>query len=121
MSLFDLLFGKNYENDTIDKKTLYDLQLVADRAEELRNECAYIAYWFLMIPASAFVVFFIGLCVNKFHIKTLIFSIFLLAVFLMMGHDFKHKKSAVELRCEAAKKEHDDLEKKEQSWRYHAL
>lgn len=114
MSLFDLLFGKKYENDTIDKKTLYDLELAANRAKLSRNECAYIAYWFLMIPASAFVVFFVGLCVNKFHIKTLIFSIFLSAVFLMMGHNFKHKKSAVELRCEAAKKEHDDLERKEQ-------
>ena len=114
LSLFDLLFGKNYENDTIENRTLYDLELIAKRTKELRNECGYIAHWFLMIPIMTFCVFFIGLSLNKFHIKTLTFSIFLSAVFMIIGNNFKHKKSAVELRCEAAQEEYYDLERKKQ-------
>lgn len=114
ISLFDLLFGKNYENDTIENRTLYDLEITADRAQSLRNDYAFLALWFLTIPAMTFAVFFIGLSLNKFHIKTLIFSIFLSAVFMIISNNFKHKKSAVELRYEAAREEYDDLERKKQ-------
>ena len=112
MSLFDLLFGKKYENDTIENRTLYDLEITAKRARSSRNDYAFAALWLLTIPAMTFAVFFIGLSLNKFHIKTLIFSIFLSAVFMIVGNNFKHKKSAVELRYEVAKKEYDDLELK---------
>lgn len=33
ISLFDLLFGKNYESDTIENRTLYDLEKTAKRAK----------------------------------------------------------------------------------------
>lgn len=114
LSLFDLLFGKRYEDDTIENRTLYDLEITAKRARSLRNDYAFVALWLLTIPAMTFGVFFIGLSLNRFHIKTLIFSIFLSAVFMIVGNNFKHKKSAVELRYEAAQEEYDDLERKKQ-------
>ena len=113
MSLFDLLFGKKYENDTIENETLYDLQLAANRAKVSRDECVTITLVNLIVIAgTSLIVFFMSLGVSAFPIKTLIFGILVTAILLPIWLNFKYKKSAVELRYEAAKKEYDDLELK---------